>query len=235
MGLFPAQIDHGTMTASDSFDCLQHAFDTRFYYTATSTAPQIGQKRRLSSEDPDDIPTPTSAKKLKADHDEMDIQDASQSSGPSSLGGKEGESVREVTKGVREVEIDETKKTNSEIVEEAAAVPLPDSPVLQPQADSTEDKPVTEEAKVDENGPVQPAEGAEDSEAAKSSAVEEKTSDLVTAETDAVSTEPHIEASSVATGEAGVKGDDILLKQVTVAVEVSSTVPVESVDTTVNA
>lgn len=45
------------------------------------------------------------------------------------------EGVKEVTKGVREVELEETKKTSDSdavpATEEAAAVPLPESPVLQ--------------------------------------------------------------------------------------------------------
>ncbi|KIP04038.1 hypothetical protein PHLGIDRAFT_31548 [Phlebiopsis gigantea 11061_1 CR5-6] len=100
---------------------------------ATSTAPQIGKKRRMSDED--DEPSTPSLKKsrtgLLAKDGEAVVEE-----GPSQVEKDEAaEGMKEVTKGVQEVEIDETKKAVSvdeaSAAEKAADVPLPESPVIQ--------------------------------------------------------------------------------------------------------
>lgn len=97
---------------------------------ATSTAPQIGKKRRMSDED--DEPSTPSLKKsrtglLAKDGEAVVVE------GPSQVEKDEAaEGMKEVTKGVQEVEIDETKKAvSADEAEEAADVPLPESPVIQ--------------------------------------------------------------------------------------------------------
>ena len=121
-------------TVSESSDRRQHAADTRPGHAATSTAPQIGQKRRLSPELDDDEPsTPSSVKRMRREDTEMidvEEQEVSQASGSTSQDVKEG--VKEVTQGVKEVELEDIKEDGvAEAVESAAAVPLPDFPVLE--------------------------------------------------------------------------------------------------------
>jgi len=100
---------------------------------ATSTAPQIGRKRRYSSTEPDDDESTSALKRHRLDTIDPE-QDASRP--------EEGEGVKEVTKGVQGVEIEaggKTTETTSDIpAVAAAAIPLPDSPVLEAQQESTE-------------------------------------------------------------------------------------------------
>lgn len=112
--------------------------------TATSTAPQIGRKRRLSTSEPDERES-TPAKRHRAESEAT--QDGQREESPAGAQqAKETEEVKEVTKGVREVELDDegkpkeieipaeeaqtqtTETTTAADAEEAAAVPLPDSP-----------------------------------------------------------------------------------------------------------
>ncbi|THH28977.1 hypothetical protein EUX98_g5207 [Antrodiella citrinella] len=93
---------------------------------------QIGRKRRYSSTEPDEDESSSSApKRHRLDTIEPE-QGASRQ--------EEGEGVKEVTEGVQGVEIEAEKKTIDEIAVAvpAAAVPLPDSPVLEAQQESTE-------------------------------------------------------------------------------------------------
>ncbi|KAH9947796.1 hypothetical protein B0H21DRAFT_661150, partial [Amylocystis lapponica] len=92
---------------------------------ATSSAPQIGRKRRLSTTEPDE-PSP-SVKKHRAESPEGS-DDASQRDASPSRPGKETEGVKQVTKGVREVELEEGNRRDAPADADAAAVPLPDSP-----------------------------------------------------------------------------------------------------------
>ncbi|KAI9056356.1 hypothetical protein FKP32DRAFT_1682316 [Trametes sanguinea] len=106
---------------------------------ATSTAPQIGRKRRLSTNEDEERETTPSAKKHRAGSESAPESAREQSP---SQPGKETAEVKEVTEGVREVELEDGKTpapasvcdvpAEKAGVEEAAAVPLPDSPELKP-------------------------------------------------------------------------------------------------------
>ncbi|KAL4250995.1 hypothetical protein ABKN59_006578 [Abortiporus biennis] len=107
---------------------------------ATSTAPQIGRKRRYSSTEPDDEASSSTAKKHRLDLTEA--QGAEPATKEDTL--KEAEAVKEVTKDAAI----------------AAAVPLPESPELNAQKESTEVTDVPEVSAsqkteiIDEEGPV---------------------------------------------------------------------------------
>lgn len=60
--------------------------------------------------------------------------------------GRETEGVKEVTEGVRDVELEDIKESDAEELAEATAVPLPDSPTLEAQADTADVKAVAEES-----------------------------------------------------------------------------------------
>lgn len=99
---------------------------------ATSNAPTIGRKRCFSFvEDDDDDSASTSVKKLKGESTQAE---GSSSSIPTDSDKKEGEDVKSVTQGVKDVELDEKKSDSSSGPEE---VPLPDSPGRTPQLDTT--------------------------------------------------------------------------------------------------
>ncbi|KAG1888346.1 hypothetical protein F4604DRAFT_1505697, partial [Suillus subluteus] len=104
---------------------------------ATSNAPTIGRKRCFSFvEDDDDDSASTSVKKLKGESTQAE---GSSPSIPTVSDKKEGEDVKSVTQGVKDVELDEKKLDSCSGPEE---VPLPDSPGRTPQLDTTS----TEEA-----------------------------------------------------------------------------------------
>ncbi|KAI0634242.1 acid protease [Trametes polyzona] len=113
---------------------------------ATSTAPQIGRKRRLSTDECEERETTPSAKKQRA---ESELQPEGERESSPAQPGKETEEVKEVTEGVREVELEdgktasasqasETETPTEALVQEAAAVPLPDSPELKATEDTKE-------------------------------------------------------------------------------------------------
>ncbi|KAF7799671.1 hypothetical protein EIP86_010911 [Pleurotus ostreatoroseus] len=125
---------------------------------ATSTAPQIGQKRRHSSEDDDeDVPTPSGSgsKRHKASlpkrHEDVKADLESQNHSSQTPEAKEGEGVKEVTQGVQEVEL-EDKSDAAEDAAGAAAVPLPDSPVIKAQPDAASPDTTPEETAKDSEG-----------------------------------------------------------------------------------
>ncbi|KAI0752710.1 hypothetical protein C8Q80DRAFT_470644 [Daedaleopsis nitida] len=115
---------------------------------ATSTAPQIGRKRRLSSTEPDEDRESTPAKKHRAESESVQGPGEEPREPTPSQPAKETEEVKEVTKGVQEVELEDgqpkppAEKSQDEsettemvpeaetAAEKAAAVPLPDSPQL---------------------------------------------------------------------------------------------------------
>lgn len=99
---------------------------------ATSNAPTIGRKRRFSFVEDDDAESvSTSVKKPKGD--------STQAEGISAVSDKkEGEDVKLVTQGVKDVELEEKKLDSSSGPEE---VSLSDSPAETPQSDA-----LTEEA-----------------------------------------------------------------------------------------
>ncbi|CAL1709892.1 unnamed protein product [Somion occarium] len=112
---------------------------------ATSTAPVIGRKRRNSSIEPDESDERAVFKRNRTDS--ADVEEGPSSSpqreeSPS----KDGEGVKEVTEGVREVEIDDKKDTPEVPAEAAASVPLPESPELKAQKEPSEEKDVPEVA-----------------------------------------------------------------------------------------
>ncbi|KAK7683846.1 hypothetical protein QCA50_013224 [Cerrena zonata] len=104
---------------------------------ATSTAPVIGRKRRNDSVESDE-PAP---KRNRTEDLEEGLSSASQKEESVS---KDTEGVKEVTKGVEEVEIEDKKVVPAEA--SAAAVPLPDSPELQAQKETNEEKDIPEVA-----------------------------------------------------------------------------------------
>ncbi|PCH36907.1 hypothetical protein WOLCODRAFT_134397 [Wolfiporia cocos MD-104 SS10] len=115
---------------------------------ATSNAPQIGQKRRLSSTEPDEGPSASSTlKKRRGDTFESTGGLPPPPESPTRPG-RETEEVKEVTEGVRDVELDEEAvptEPSTPTPEEAAAVPLPESPsgiqFVHDPADALEDAP----------------------------------------------------------------------------------------------
>lgn len=101
---------------------------------------------------------------------ETDLQSQTQPAQTSE--GKEGEGVKEVTQGVREVEL-EDNDGDAEAVAGAAAVPLPDSPVIKAQAEPADPELATEEsAKVGTDGPTESLGSIEMSEELSVPAVE---------------------------------------------------------------
>ncbi|PSR81758.1 hypothetical protein PHLCEN_2v6267 [Hermanssonia centrifuga] len=111
---------------------------------STSNAPQVGQKRRLGTPDLEDLPSPQSAKRLKAEKVDDDEHDT-QGEGSSARAAQDSEDVKEVTKGVREVELEEGEAKNTEAAPgTAATVPLPASPELKPQAEESHEKDTVE-------------------------------------------------------------------------------------------
>ncbi|KZT64330.1 hypothetical protein DAEQUDRAFT_653782, partial [Daedalea quercina L-15889] len=110
---------------------------------ATSTAPQIGRKRRLSSTEPE--PEPSAKKQRSESADIPGSAQATREETPARTG-KEAEEpeVKAVTKGVKEVELVDEPAASTEF---AAAVPLPDSPTLQPTQEAEEVKPEADEVK----------------------------------------------------------------------------------------
>ncbi|KAG1776494.1 hypothetical protein EV702DRAFT_971282 [Suillus placidus] len=98
---------------------------------ATSNAPTIGRKRRFSFvDDDDDDSASTSVKKIRGDSTQAE---GSTLPIPAVSDKKEGEDVKSVTQGVKDVELDEKKLDSSFGPEE---VPLPDSPGRTPQLDT---------------------------------------------------------------------------------------------------
>ncbi|EMD37003.1 hypothetical protein CERSUDRAFT_114904 [Gelatoporia subvermispora B] len=100
---------------------------------ATSNAPQIGRKRRLSEDDRDDDMS-GAAKKHRGDSVETS-DDATQRGSSPIPPGKDTEEVKEVTQGVREVELDDRDTPSDSIASEATVVPLPESPTLKATSD----------------------------------------------------------------------------------------------------
>ncbi|KAJ3539867.1 hypothetical protein NM688_g6303 [Phlebia brevispora] len=208
---------------------------------ATSNAPQIGQKRRHSSPEADDVPTPSSSKRQKTDFvdEEGAVEKNVLPQSQSLHEGTNGEGVKEVTKGVRDVELTERKDINGVAVNGAAAVPLPDSPVIGPQPEPVDLQVVAEvSAKTEGASTTKSLEGEEKSE--KSEAEEAEAESMPTANHDkAASAESQVGADAPSsTGEAkDVK--DVALEQVEPAVheekEFPSTLPAEEAETTADA
>lgn len=146
-------------------------------FLATSTAPQIGRKRRFSSTEPDDEEPSTSApKRHRLDTIEAE-EDASRRD--------DAEGMKEVTKGVQEVEIEGEKKdvtdaSSSEVpIASAAAIPLPESPVLEAQQETADSEVKVAEVEESTEVTVEEKSSAEQDtpseEVTKASGVQEET------------------------------------------------------------
>ena len=155
---------------------------------ATSNAPQIGRKRRMS-DDEDASPGPASIKKHRLGlvaEDTVVLEEAQMQEREDTADG-----VKEVTRGVQEVELVEGAKADVDVepvaTEAAAAVPLPDSPVLEAQNETSEAaslEPSTEakeEAprKVEESSAEPTSEGAAEAKEEKERAAEEVEASMV--------------------------------------------------------
>ncbi|KAI8989140.1 hypothetical protein BD414DRAFT_507528 [Trametes punicea] len=166
---------------------------------ATSTAPQIGRKRRLSTNEREERETTPSAKKHRAESEATPESERGQS--PAAATGRETEEVKEVTKGVREVELEDGKPSALETTEgvadekigaeEAAAVPLPDSPELKPTEDDQKTEGKVVPAQAGQSGDSVPID-----EASKSSDSPKAT--LATEDTPAASAEDEIPGLTLA-------------------------------------
>lgn len=186
---------------------LSRPLATDTWRAATSTAPQIGKKRRMSDDDDEPFPTGSKRSRIGLAREDTIMEGSSQEQDATAQG------VKEVTDGVREVELEEgTKKSITEVTvaaEEAATVPLPESPVLQAQSEPTEGS--APEATVEEKEKT--VEQAEESN-------EGETVDVATE-----AEKPVVEDVEVATEEKKAEEE-------VPAVESATTLPVEAADTT---
>ncbi|KAG8216023.1 hypothetical protein J3R82DRAFT_8017 [Butyriboletus roseoflavus] len=158
---------------------------------ATSHAPTIGRKRRYSDTEQDDNDSPSStAKKSKNDLVKPDTECDSASEGESPKGDAvppvEGREVKAVTKGVKEVDLEDKDKVDDASLIQPEGVPLPDSPSGSPEPESESPEP-TQSDTVEE---TKDQEHADDKDSVASSALEdgveeEAEADPVTANTDA--------------------------------------------------
>ncbi|EPT02016.1 hypothetical protein FOMPIDRAFT_1023034 [Fomitopsis schrenkii] len=152
---------------------------------ATSSAPQIGRKRRLSSTEPEPAPT---AKKQRSESVDVSGNAEAREETPVRTGNQTEEpEVKAVTKGVKEVELEDRPAASTET---AAAIPLPDSPSLQPTPETDEVKP-EEKADEEEKEPVvevsttEQAPSASEDADAPADAVEPPAEEEKTSETEA--------------------------------------------------
>lgn len=115
---------------------------------ATSNAPTIGRKRRFSFVEDDDDSASTSVKKLRGDSVQAEGSTPPIVAVPDQ---KEGEDVKSVTQGVKDVELEDQKVDSSSGPEE---IPLPESPGGTPQPDtaSTEEAATAPEEEAEEKG-----------------------------------------------------------------------------------
>jgi hypothetical protein len=165
---------------------------------ATSNAPQIGKKRRLS--DDEDGPSSGSIKKyrLGLTREDTEIAEDEPTQTEQTEDAATAEGVKEVTEGVREVELEEGKQIDGAAetvpVETAAAVPLPDSPNLEAQpSDATDDVPADTLATL-ANEHEQLASSTEESAATE--AIESSAQESVEAEEPVADKEVNVEKQS---------------------------------------
>lgn len=118
------------LTRSDTCD------DPTPRFTATSTAPQIqiGRKRRFSVTEPDEESLPSTPKKHRAESEEGEGSVATPQESPLS---PTQEGVKEVTKGVEDVNIGEGKEA-ADTASDATAIPLLESPGLEVRTEASE-------------------------------------------------------------------------------------------------
>ncbi|KZT28200.1 hypothetical protein NEOLEDRAFT_903542 [Neolentinus lepideus HHB14362 ss-1] len=101
---------------------------------ATSNAPQIGRKRRLSDADRDEESYPSSTKRSKGGLVAEEERDESP------VPAKETQDVKDIRKGVKEVELEDKEE-----LEKAAAIPLPEDKEEGSEKEETEKEEETEE------------------------------------------------------------------------------------------
>ncbi|KAG9313796.1 hypothetical protein JVU11DRAFT_6156 [Chiua virens] len=108
---------------------------------ATSHAPTIGRKRTHSAANHDDESAST-AKRMKTDlvRPETESDSASEGENPKADGNIEQKDVKEVTKGVKEVDLEDKDEAEDVSSTRPDCVPLPDSPSgsLEPESNSPE-------------------------------------------------------------------------------------------------
>ncbi|KAI0672320.1 hypothetical protein C8Q78DRAFT_990789 [Trametes maxima] len=169
---------------------------------ATSTAPQIGRKRRLSTDEREERETTPSAKKQRSD-----TGSSERGSSPTQPE-RETEEVKEVTKGVREVELEDGKapvaqssedETQAETsTQEAAAIPLPESPELKATEETQE---IDGDAAAQETGAADAAEPANEessSQEVEKPATEETTAAVAEDEVPGLTLPTHVEEKASA-------------------------------------
>ncbi|KAI0733284.1 hypothetical protein C8Q72DRAFT_751501, partial [Fomitopsis betulina] len=137
---------------------------------ATSSAPQIGRKRRLSSTESEPEPA---AKKQRSESVDVSAKAQAREETPVRVGNQTEEpEVKAVTKGVKEFELEDKPAASTEV---AAAVPLPESPSLNPSPETDEVKPevaAAEKEPIVEVSTVEQAPSAPDDADAPADAVE---------------------------------------------------------------
>jgi len=147
---------------------------------ATSHAPTIGRKRRYSVTEHVEDDSPSMAKKAKNGPVSVKLDTECDSASEGSSPGTtpvEGQGVKEVTKGVKEVDLEDEDRAKDASSIPPEGVPLPDSPSPLPEAESeplaanleageeTEDqKHAEDEDSVASSAPEEGAEGTEDSD-----------------------------------------------------------------------
>ncbi|KAI9460693.1 hypothetical protein HD554DRAFT_1992177, partial [Boletus coccyginus] len=143
---------------------------------ATSHAPTIGRKRRRSiTEQDSDRSASSTVKRTKSDPVKLDTECDSASGGESPKGDSvppvEGQGVKEVTNGVKEVDLEDKDKLEdaSSILPEG--VPLPDSPSGSAEPESEAPEPEPAESDADEE--TQDQERADDNKDSVASSVPE--------------------------------------------------------------
>lgn len=135
------------LTGSDICD------DPTIRLTATSTAPQIqiGRKRRFSTTEPDEESVSSTPKKHRAQSEEAEGLTATPQVMLQSPTQEEG--VKEVTQRVEEVELSDGKEA-ADTTSDAAAIPLPESPGLEPRTVVAEATGLQDQEVVPSNSPV---------------------------------------------------------------------------------
>lgn len=118
---------------------------------ATSHAPTIGRKRRYSvTEQDDDDSSSSAAKRAKNDPVKPDTECDSASEGESpkedAATPVEGQEVKEVTKGVNEVDLEDKDKVEDTSSIPPEGVPLPESPSGSPEPESESPEPAESDA-----------------------------------------------------------------------------------------
>lgn len=170
---------------------------------ATSHAPTIGRKRRHSvTEQDDDGSASLAAKRSKTDPVEPATECDSPSRGDSPKADEtppvEGRDVKEVTKGVKEVDLEDRDKLEdaSSILPEG--VPLPDSPSGSPEpgSESRELEPAKPD-EVEETTDQEHADLASDKDSLASSAPEDVVEEVIESSAEPVSTNADVSADEI--------------------------------------